>query len=326
MELLRFINSEDIRKHLEDIEYEFNSLEAAWLIYQCRDATIREKHDAWNKLIETMPDCCIEERFNTVPQDSLHAFLKEYMKLEDKLVNEFRNEKHADTFDEDKPFVYQFKYICKKRPSYDWDTVFSCFDALYETIMEPDEDVVAIECFKMQIDRLNTWQKAVLTPSFEILHLDPGRLDNEEEENIYWGVFEGLWFEFPTPFHKGDILWTPHKPYCAGWWWFYPHSVPFVTDELFPEGKSKEWMREYGDTTDMSTNGYFLDEDGGIYRNHVGNYMDFEFYRKELTEKQKTLIAMSSFMKGDVDAYRGIQEYNPSTFLKYFTTGWHDNY
>ena len=52
MDILRFINSKDIRKHLKDTGYEFNSLEAAWLIYQCRNATIREKHKAWNELMD----------------------------------------------------------------------------------------------------------------------------------------------------------------------------------------------------------------------------------------------------------------------------------
>ena len=159
MDILRFINSKDIRKHLNSVGYRFNSLETAWLIYQCRDATIKEKHKAWNELIETMPDCSIEERLNTIPQDSLHAFMKKYMELEDKLINEFYDETHTDTFDDDKPFVYRFKYICKDGSNYDWDTVFSCFDALYETIMEPEEDVVSIKCTKMQIDRLNTWHR-----------------------------------------------------------------------------------------------------------------------------------------------------------------------
>lgn len=48
MDIFRFVNSKDIREHLRNIGYEFNSLEAAWLIYQCRDAAIDEKHKAWN--------------------------------------------------------------------------------------------------------------------------------------------------------------------------------------------------------------------------------------------------------------------------------------
>ncbi len=76
------------------------------------------------------------ERLNTVPQDSLHAFLRQYIELEDRYLNEFYEEKHADTFDYNKPFVYKFKYIYKDGTEYEWDTVFSCFDALYESIME----------------------------------------------------------------------------------------------------------------------------------------------------------------------------------------------
>lgn len=84
---------------------------------------IDEKHKAWNELIEKMPDCTVTERLNTVPQDSLHAFLRQYMELEDKYLNEFYDEKHADTFDYNKLFVYKFKYIYKDGTEYEWDTV-----------------------------------------------------------------------------------------------------------------------------------------------------------------------------------------------------------
>ena len=299
MDILRFINSKDIRKHLNSVGYRFNSLETAWLIYQCRDASIKEKHKAWNELIETMPDCSIEERLNTIPQDSLHAFLKKYMELEDKLINEFYDEKHTDTFDDDKPFVFKFEYFYENGSKYDWETVFSRFDAIYENIMEPEEDVISIRCTKMQLDRLNTWQIAYLTPTFDILEIDPGRIKNNDESDIYWGVFEGLWFDFPTPFHKGDIIWNPNLPdgFCGG---------PFVTtgvclDEI-DNDKVKDNLRENGDTSDMCSGGYFLNDDGSIYPECVANYMDLEFYEKELKGPQRTLIALSNFIKGEIDS------------------------
>ncbi len=40
MDIYRFINSKDIRAHLENIGYQFNALEAAWLVYQCHTATM----------------------------------------------------------------------------------------------------------------------------------------------------------------------------------------------------------------------------------------------------------------------------------------------
>lgn len=66
MNIFKYINSKDIRKHLEKINYKFTSLEAAWLIYQCKGITLKEKQTAFNELIDTMPDCEIEKRNNTV--------------------------------------------------------------------------------------------------------------------------------------------------------------------------------------------------------------------------------------------------------------------
>lgn len=298
MNILRFVNSKDIREHLGDIGYEFNSLEAAWLIYQCRDATIDEKHKAWDELIETMPDCPIEKRLNTVAQDSLHAFLRQYMELEDKYRNEFRDGKHADTFNNDKPFVYKFKYIYKDGTEYEWDTVFSCLDALHESTVEPENDVISIQCTKMQIDRLNSQQIAYLTPSFDFLRIDPGRIDSNKERDLFCSVFDGLWFEFPTPFQKGDVVWDPERPegICAG---------PFVTTGVCLDGiesdKTKENLRKNGDSSDMCAGGFFLNEDGGIYEECMSNYMNLEFYDKELTGPKRTLIALSNFLKDEID-------------------------
>lgn len=55
-EITNYINSKDIAEYLRNLDYRFNSLEAAWLIYQCRRLTLEEKHCAWKNLIQTMPD------------------------------------------------------------------------------------------------------------------------------------------------------------------------------------------------------------------------------------------------------------------------------
>ena len=317
MDILRFINSKDIREHLRSIRYEFNSLETAWLIYQCHDATIDEKHKAWNELIETMPDCPIEKRLNTVAQDSLHAFLRQYIELEDRYLNEFCDERHADTFNDDKPFVYKIKYIYEDGTEYEWDTVFSCLNALYESIMEPEEDVISIQCTKMQIDRLDSRQIAYLNPSFEFLRLDPGRIDCDKEWDLFGGVFDGLWFEFPTPFQKGDIVWNPDQPegFCAG-----PFVITGVCLDDIESDKTKENIRKDGDSSDMCARGFFLNEDGGIYGECMSNYMDLEFYNKELTGSKRTLIALSNFLKDEIDPALFARAYH-----QIITTGYAEN-
>lgn len=150
----------------------------------------------------------------------------------------------------------------------------------------------------MWIDKLNSRQIAYLTPSFEFLHLDPGHIDSDQESDLFWGVFDGLWFEFPTPFQKGDVVWDPKHPegICAG---------PFVTTEVCLDGiesdKTKENLRKNGDSSDMCAGGFFLNEDGGIYEECMSNYMNLEFYDKELTGPKRTLIALSNFLKDEID-------------------------
>ena len=89
--ILQFVNSKDIREHLQSIGYQFNALEASWLIWQSRNTTLQECHQAWERVIREYPDGLIEERMNTKPQPSLHGFLREYMEMENRYLEQFQN-------------------------------------------------------------------------------------------------------------------------------------------------------------------------------------------------------------------------------------------
>ena len=117
MSLYSFINSKDIRKYLQKIKYPFSSLEAARLIYQCHSTTLKEKHAAWRELIQTMPDCAIEERPNTAPHDSLHRFLVEYMERENLLLEAFVKEDNS---------VYQWSER-QENHKFDYPAIYSCY-------------------------------------------------------------------------------------------------------------------------------------------------------------------------------------------------------
>ena len=290
MNVLRFVNSKDIRNHLETIGYQFNSLEAAWLIHECRDATVEEKHKAWKELIETMPDCDVPKRVNTVPQASLHTFLKKYMDLENKYINQF--------FNQDKQSVYQYRYSLRNGSQWNnWSNAFSSIEKIFGN--DPDSEVSAVHCRKYEIDKNDHELTAIFTTDLKLLKIEPYGLE-EEEYDIINGVFEGLWFDFPTPFKKGDIVWNPQHPDsdCVSGGPFVLENVNL--DRIVYE-KTKESRRKYGDTSDMDADGYFVNPDGGIYYENMWNYMDLEYYREELTGIQRILIPLSSFMKGKID-------------------------
>ena len=51
MDIYRFVNSKDIRKYLKEANYQFNTLEAVYLVYFARYLTLNERHNAWNEII-----------------------------------------------------------------------------------------------------------------------------------------------------------------------------------------------------------------------------------------------------------------------------------
>ena len=90
MNFYPFINSCDIRNHLEEKNYQFSTLESAWLVKQSRNTTIDERHSAWNEIIQTMPDCEVRSPNPDAPVlKSIHDMLKKYMEIENDLLKQF---------------------------------------------------------------------------------------------------------------------------------------------------------------------------------------------------------------------------------------------
>lgn len=59
----------------------------AWLIWKCEHITLKEKQDAWQDIIDTLPDCPVDCSFQKI--SSLHKFLKDTITLENKMIDDF---------------------------------------------------------------------------------------------------------------------------------------------------------------------------------------------------------------------------------------------
>lgn len=136
--------------------------------------------------------------------------------------------------------------------------------------------------------------------------------------------FEGLWIDVPTPFRKGDIVCSKKTPFGYN---IYSDSKPFVllslanwsAKEAEERGeqlseKTKAWkdkhlkyLKEYGDITDMTANGYFLSSDyndrftGGFYNEVMHDYVDLEYYRGDFNGGERVLLPIKYFLNGDID-------------------------
>lgn len=313
MNYYKFINSKDIRTYLEKIEYKFTSLEAAWLIWQSQCSSLEEKHIAWNELIATMPDCEIHKRSNTEPHPSLHGFLRELILLQKRQI--------------------QLLYTCEPNAVYsysvfiheysDWSDgdgeLFSSFEMCFEKALVICKEYYKsnshsdLKCYlekcririnKILLDNAGYHAEVEFNGLGDTISIrNYINLSTHEDNLVYYG-FDGMWFAFPTPFKKGDIL-----KGCN----YYDEFFVFL--EMDTDCEVREQLQRNGDCADMIARGYFQDTDNGnIYYECMHNYMNLEYYRDNITGVRRILKALSSYLKGEIDidlysnAYRTIIE------------------
>lgn len=276
MDLFKFINSRDVRNYLESINYQFDTIKAAWIVWQSELTTIAERHQAWEEIISTMPDCEIEKRLNAIARNSLHDYLRELIFIENREIQKIKRCEDGTSyeyiaFDEHNEEVYH--------------DIVDNFDLCFEICKERGQDISRIKIIKhwSDSDRKDVEIKFDKNKSAMQIIAYEG-LDDYESDIVFCG-FDGMWFYFPTPFKKGDIVRTDLFSDDA-----------FVFEELGCEGHIERYEKN-GDISDMTAYGYFVNEDDGdIYYENIYNYMNIEYYRGKLSGINRMLKAISSLM------------------------------
>ena len=293
MDLYQYVNSKDIRAHLQNIGYQFNALEAAWLVYQHRGITMDERHAAWREIIETMPDMRVEYSDDSrEPFESLHQLLRDYMEMEHRWYQDFiTTEQNA---------VYEYEFCqCKFdfRVNSSLFTEFdACFTAMGTALSEhKNEEIAHIFINKRYIGETECDPLMIFDPYGAVKEVFGRNLQNEMEHRIH-GFFGDLWFAFPVPFLKGDIVYDPNGSegeFCQG---------PFVLTETATDVYRRTGM-QMDSELDMTAQGYFQKENGALYAECMHAYMDLERYPEEkLTGKKRILKVLGNHLKGEIDA------------------------
>lgn len=319
MDLFRFINSKDIRTHLEQLNYCFSAPEAAYLVFFSYKATLDEKISAWQEIRDTMPDCAMDKRLNLPPIPSFHGFLAELIGALRKGVSDFLYGENC---------VYS--YSCHSAPSFCGDDgwreesrLFSSFTACRKACeaddRHPDADLIRIRRRRIYHDSspvcdggdtylfLNQQVQFMLPPSSDfLLSNDPILLQ-----------FFFMWFDIPTPFRCGDIV-QPIRPYGESGQTRVLYYLPtWGSTELlkrdFPP--TDPWLthadkillkaRKQGDCSDMQAYGCGYDEDGQLRIGDDGfatNYLDLEYAKEPLEGVDRLLYGLQEYLKGTIDA------------------------
>lgn len=317
MDIYQFIDSRDIRNYLQDIKYKFTVPETAFLIYMSRRATLNEKLDTWQEIIDTMPDCSMGERINMVEIPSFRKFLTEYIALLKKLLDIFyKSEKAVFTYSfyekegNRTGSVREFEWVEEGKVFSDYQTAFSHLKKNYL-----DEPFKKLRFIKQYFSGVEDEGEKKLTlemnHDLEILSVDEQGVLNDSQTDLYL-TFEGMWFAFPTPFRRGDILKNP-----------FLSEQPFVLNDIRTWGSKEmlengyaqedslvknadrtiERLMKNGDTSDMNYSGCYIGEDARngfyIFPEVFWNYLYLERYTQPLEGEQRALTAIGSNLSPD---------------------------
>jgi hypothetical protein len=299
-EICRFVNSKDIKHYLLEINYEFSTAEAAWLVYQCRTATLDEKIMAWKDIVNTMADQAIDSPQFDEPYESIHKVILDFIDLKEQALKLFLTESEKD--------FYQYTLVYSDGSmDYEDSMLYSsyekCLKQMNKEIQEEKDDTVSGDIRRSGIDSFWTIT-AFYNNNAEIIDVriprDYGILD--------WNLldfFEDLWFHFPVPYKKGDILYDPRK-YNRG-----SRDGLIVMTGITPL-LYEEDGRTHTDSSDMNVWGYFQEEETGIlYQEVTWNYMDYELFPKEkLVGKKRILKALSNLLKEEISLDLFIRAYH----------------
>jgi len=313
MDILEFINSNAVRNHLREINYEFSPVESAFVVWQSKTHTMKQKHDAFQYIIDNMQDCPIEEKpwsaveLNwTIEHNTLHKMLKRFMEVETEIVDAVKKDETNA--------LYSVRAVYKDFDYEEDERLFTTYDKCL-TAARNLEDCEAYPFYYYEITKRWIDEKKARYISMkvsmdgEILGVDSENC-NFIKDFMILGAFEDMWFQFPVPFKKGDIVYTEKKGYVG----YSPYGTePFVLDgvcyDMWTE-KQIESKKERGDLTDMTAYGYFQNENGEVFYECMHDYFSLDYYPEKLEGEHRILTTLSYYFKGKISVDLLINAYH----------------
>lgn len=283
MYIEKYINSKDIRKHLTDIGYSFNSVETAWLILQSKSISMKERHNAWEELMAKMPDSEIPAKYQYT--GSLFDYLNMYMQVEKEMLASFWTKKDGCVFFHNGKYKEDDSVTAECFDFFPFSSVEKSIDSLFDFYGELDYENITIT--KQYINGGGEYD-LVLGKSREVVSvLD--RIDSKKQDVLSSGL-AAMSMDFPVPFKKGDIVYSPLADNALD-------QRPFVFLSMVGATSNENDIS----TAKESVSGYQVSHGGKILKCNVKNYLNLEYYKGSLEREKASLNTLSGYVKGKID-------------------------
>lgn len=301
MDVYEFFNSKDIATHCKNIGHKFTAMEMAYLVWRSNHHTLVEKHEAWQEIIDTMPD----EPFFEDCYIPLHSFLRVYIKMQNKFIRNFRSASKNRVFS----FVLTGS---NKTNEVFWDSYDTCLDVAKTWLAECSDDngITGVTITKhLKRDNTIRWwydEAICLNRDLSVMDIVPAKKDYDPDDERFYldgePIFQEMQITIPSPFRKGDIVVNVNNIACSD-------QCPLVLDE--PTVSASEHMESGGGAEYMYRlmDGWFEDEIGSAYKNIGFDFLDLEHAQIQPDFYKSFLYAMSRYLKGEITLSRLLDDH-----------------
>jgi len=330
MNIYDFLRSPDIAAHCEKIGHVFNPLEMA-VIIAISGKTMKVKHEAWRQIIAEYHDMPISASNYFKAQESLHEYLRELIRREERGLLEFYDYDHRSNSCVYRPsLVYGDKSISDN---------FGCFRTA----------AAALEAVRLDNEEYEeSWFKPAYVRIYkEFVYSDYTETDHENyyreeiwvnsagEELMCDGAYKDypdwpdqldmIFIHIPLPFEKGDLV---EFVGCDD-------VGPCVLRDLphWQPNYERRLSGEMSDGSDMIAWIYFMDEEGQLIFNDCPCFLyELKSYTGEYKGYDRFLPYLSYYMKEKKEAIdvliysysriKALTEYENNTDLLYNSFDW----
>lgn len=317
MNIYEFLNSRDVRKHLESIKYEFSMLEKAFIIYKSNHKSLNDKKRAWKKLIDSTEDIILGEdgnkrwRYTDVNLKSAHYLINEYMHQLDEVMDLFFGSDEESFYTVELVYhpidsievirqdggIYFKDFASAEAYCKDW--LDSGEATVYEYIISKEYPIhySAEKAARNRRKNIEAFYRNTGT-EFEMVAIEDLGFEHHDDLDIRYEFFEKMWFDISIPFKRGDIVVGADGNWMSS-------REPFVLKGTIPWSyKERNLHKEGCDSSDMNAFGW----SGGFYKDItnlnddvMADYLDIEYYRGDFKGNKRLLKLMAEAEKGNVD-------------------------
>ena len=200
MDVYNLINSNAISNHCRKIQHKFNTEEVAILIYRNKQMSIEEKINAYNELINEYDDMSMIEHLHYKAFDSVKSVIKDEINRLNDLCTKFII---ADT---NYFFTANVYYISSERMEYNHiDNVKETYKEVLEQLTAEIEEYNDISSFKIIKKAFDSKYNIMAEYIVQDKHM---KMINIYEYGNDYPVLESIFLNLPTPFKKGDLLYS----------------------------------------------------------------------------------------------------------------------